>query len=194
MSLNVQIEQIISDNIKSLIIGKSYSHRAVGDALENSCSKLIKKHIINFTKSKSKQSVDDFTILENNTEHLFDVKSRQIQKKGFSMPNLISIKRLKKIICNPNKTLNYILIDYERMGNKVTIAQIKVLNICEISWSNLTIGALGYGQLQIQKNNHNLEVIPLDKDSWGMNLNKMATNFYIKQIAKFEKQIKIWNS
>ena len=77
MSLNVQIEQIISDNIKSLIIGKSYSHRAVGDALENSCSKLIKKHIINFTKSKSKQSVDDFTILENNTEHL-DRKSTRL--------------------------------------------------------------------------------------------------------------------
>ena len=196
MSLNLSVENIIKKEIQTVIIDKAISHRAVGDIIESVCSVAVSKHFKDFSKSTSKRSVEDFTIKEENIFNLFDVKGHHIQDKnnGFSMPNLVSIRRLKKIFNNPNKTINYIFVHYKRDEDSIEVKEVKVLNIYEIAWSNLTIGALGYGQLQIKDNNKNIETIPPNKESWELNLKKMATNFYIKQITKFEKQIKIWNA
>ena len=196
MNLNEQVKILLEKSQKEFSVSDYLSHHSVGDIMENYCCNRALDHFgSSCIKSKSKRSIEDFTILQDKIINYYDVKAHHIQgnKKGFSMPNLVSIKRLKKLIKDGNKTLNYIFIDYTRDGNKIMVVDAKVVNIYEIGWSNLTIGSLGYGQLQIKDNNKKVEIVPYDKESWEMNLKKMATNFYIKQIAKYEKQIKIWN-
>ena len=109
------------------------------------------------------------------------------------MPNLISVKRLIKLLKDEELTLNYIFIDYKRKEGKVEIAEIKIIPIWELDWNCLSIGALGYGQIQISNKNKPIITTQIGRNEWKNILKKQVINFYCKQIVKYEKQMKIWS-
>jgi hypothetical protein len=196
MILNLEIKNLIADNLKNFTIDETFSHRAVGDKIESLCSKIVESQFKErFSPAKSKRSIEDFIIPFEKKYVFYDVKTHHVQEKaGFSMPNLISVKRLKKFFQNKSQSLNYIFVDYRRNKDLVEILDVKVFNICELDWNNLTIGALGYGQLQIKDKNKKFLLTSECQEKWESQLNKRVDSFYKKQICKFEKQIDIWSS
>jgi hypothetical protein len=191
---NLQLGNLLKLKLNNFNLSDSYGHRAVGDKLEADVSNIISevfKH--EFVNPKSKRSIDDFSLVTDNNISLFDVKTHFIQNTmGFSMPNLISVKRLKDVLENDLQTLSYVFIDYKRENGNVLIEDVHIKYIWELDWSILGIGALGKGQLQIKNANKALIFTNIGKDDWFEILKVKVIEFYKKEIIKINKEIKIW--
>lgn len=191
---NIQLQELLKSKLKNFNLSDSFGHRAVGDKLEADVSNIIGEILINeFRNPKSKRSIDDFSLVSGNKISLFDVKTHFVQsKKGFSMPNLISVKRLKQLLENASQSLSYIFIDYKRENGNVLIEDIHIKYVWELDWSILGIGALGKGQLQIKNANKSLVFTNIGKDAWFEILKISVVEFYKKEIIKINKEMKIW--
>ena len=176
-----------------LKIATKASQRTVADTIENMCCDMAASEFkTDYRAAKSVRSVDGFSIMVGNNQLMIDVKTHFIQKDGFSMPNLISIKRLKAILEDHTKDLAYVFVDYTRNSTTVTIKSVKIISIHQFDWNDLTIGALGNGQLQIKNANLAINESALTKDLWFQILKTKAVEFYNKQILKAQKQIDVW--
>ena len=194
--MNIDIKTTLRNGLdKELTVSESLQHRAVGDLLEADSIELVKqKYPELIREASSKRSIDDFSIVDGEKEMLFDIKTHYIQnvEGAFSMPNLISVKRLKGVLEDPNKTLSYVFVDYTRVGDRLTVEDVTVKQIWELDWSILRIGALGKGQLQIKDANKELTYTDIGRDKWFEILKEEVRKFYIKQISKTEKEILNW--
>ena len=194
--MSVDIKTTLRNGLdKELTVSESLQHRAVGDLLEADSIELVKqKYPELIREASSKRSIDDFSIVDGEKEMLFDIKTHYIQnvEGAFSMPNLISVKRLKGVLEDPNKTLSYVFVDYTRVGDRLTVEDVTVKQIWELDWSMLRIGALGKGQLQIKDANKELTYTDIGRDKWFEILKEEVRKFYIKQISKTEKEILNW--
>jgi hypothetical protein len=108
------------------------------------------------------------------------------------MPNLISVKRLKKLLESNSHKLAYIFVDYYRKGGNVIIEDVVVKYIWELDWSILSIGALGKGQLQIKDANKKLKFTDIGKDKWFEILKLKVNEFYQKEIIKIKRELIEW--
>ena len=195
MDIKSQLEIELKRKLQNFNLSESYGHRAVGDKLEADAADIVSGLFTNeFRNPNSKRSIDDFSLVIQNQINFFDVKTHYIQStKGFSMPNLISVKRLKSVLENNLQTLSYIFIDYKRENGKVLIEDIHIKYVWELDWSILTIGALGKGQLQIKDANKDLVFTTIGKDAWFDILKVKVNEFYKKELNKIEKELKLWN-
>lgn len=191
---NSELKKLLKEKLKDFQLSESYGHRAVGDKLEADTVDILKEILPkNLVEAKSKRSIDDFTLVFDGNINLFDTKSHFVQETdGFSMPNLISVKRLKDVLEDDSKTLSYVFIDYKRENGNVLIEDIHIKYIWELDWSILSIGALGKGQLQIKDANKELIFTDMGKDAWFGILKTKVMEFYTKQILKIEKEMKLW--
>ena len=194
--MDIDIKTTLRNGLdKELTVSEALQHRAVGDLLEADSIELVKqKYPELIREASSKRSIDDFSIVDGEKEMLFDIKTHYIQnvEGAFSMPNLISVKRLKGVLEDPNKTLSYVFVDYTRVGDRLTVEDVTVKQIWELDWSMLRIGALGKGQLQIKDANKELTYTDIGRDKWFEILKEEVRKFYIKQISKTEKEILNW--
>lgn len=192
-NLKESVENILKDNLKDFELSKSFGHRSVGDKIESDCADIIRNNFPkNYFAPRSKKSTEDFALIFDKDITYFDVKTHFLQEDpGFSMPNLISVKVLKKLL-KSEKSLIYIFVDYERVGDIVVIGKIIVKYIYELDWSILGIGALGKGQLQIKNANNELIFTQIGKEKWFEILKKNVVIFYEKELKKIAKDITMW--
>ena len=188
------LQKILHENLKGFKLTDDYGQRSVGDKIEYECSNISKRYFGDFhIDAKSKRSIEDFSIVKNNQYNFFDVKTHYVQDvNGFSMPNLISVKRLKKLLETNSQSLSYIFVDYTRKGGNVIIEDVIVKYIWELDWSILSIGALGKGQLQIKDANKKLTFTCIGKQKWFEILKSRVNEFYQKEILKINKELKSW--
>jgi len=137
-----------------------------------------------FYPPRSKRSVEDFSLRDETGDHWYDVKSFDVNA-DFSMPNLISVDRLKKILKDPLQTLSYISVYYSIDHDKkvVDIIDHLVYNVCMIDHSCLAIQNLGLGILQLK--NAKDPIVTYDGDDWEKDFDSMVLEFYTKQVKKF---------
>ena len=196
---NKELEKLLKEGLKTEKVSENVEQRGVGDILEKRTAELV-EHAVGssyFKPPESKRSIDDFTLVYNKQTQLYDVKTHFRQKKGgFSMPNLISVKRLRNdVLIDHTKTLSYIFIHYTReKKDEVVIQDIRVRYIWELDWSILRIGALGKGQLQIANANNDLKFTGEGKEKWFETLKDEVKKFYEKEIEKTGKEIELWES
>ena len=192
---NSDIKKVLQSNLSNFPLGDEFGHRAAGDKIEAESAKIFENILPdNFVPPKTTRTIDDFTLIFENSENLYDVKSHFIQEKknGFSMPNLISVKRLKGLLEDDTKSLSYIFVDYTRQNKNVLVGDIDVRYIWELDWSILGIGALGKGQLQIKDANKKLVFTDMGKDAWFDILKIQVNEFYKKELIKIKKEIELW--
>ncbi|MBC8147092.1 MAG: hypothetical protein H8E98_03825 [Bacteroidetes bacterium] len=193
--LKDQLKQQLEKKLKSFILSESFGHRSVADNIE-SCGAVIAREILpnNYIGPSSKKSTEDFIISIKNVITYVDIKTHYVQRKknGFSMPNLISIAKLKNLLSDPNNELLYIFINYNRLNTKVNIGDICVYNIYELDWDILRIGSLGLGQLQIKDKNKKIITTNIGREAWTKILRIKAIEYHTKQILKSEREIKLW--
>lgn len=140
----------------------------------------------------SRRSIDDVSVWKDNIRYYIDVKTHYLQENGFSMPNLTSIERIKKVFSDGDEIL-YVFIDYSRGNNVVEIENVDVLPVHKIDWDSLRIGALGKGQLQIKDNSLQLTISDMSKIEWHQELKKQAIIFCKDQAEVFlSKRVKGW--
>lgn len=149
-----------------------------------------------FVPARSKRSIEDFSY-QGKKERKFlwyDVKSFDACS-DFSMPNLISIDRLRKVLSHPNQDLIYIFVHYRvnHTDRVVVVDGVEFRPVYEIDPSVLAIQNLGKGVLQIKNMHKTLSKYSGGRESWMKEVSKMAVGFYDNQIAKFARLKATWN-
>jgi hypothetical protein len=189
------LERLITENLNDFELDEQFEQRSVADKIENDCKEIAKKFFEpNYISPRSKKSLEDFTLKFGDTINWFDVKTHFIQEAdGFSMPNLVSIDKLKHSLNNDNENIIYIFVSYKRENGKIKIEHVYLKYIWELDWSILGIGNLGKGQLQIKNANKQVVFTTEGKDDWSKKLNLEAASFYNKQIEKNKKELSKWS-
>lgn len=182
-----EIKNIVTKEFKNKKYDtSSLMQRGVGDVIETNISQFLLNYKSDFLveKASSKRSVEDVKIKKNGNVYIVDVKTHNVDSE-FSMPNLISIDRVRKNVI-PNSYIVYIFVDYKTTDNITEITDINVFYIEDLSWDILTISNIGKGQLQIKNANKKIKTTTIGRDEWMKTLKENVLVYYDKLIKKIE--------
>jgi hypothetical protein len=120
--------------------------------------------------------------------YVVDVKTHRLRTK-FNMPNLASVERLARFYEDNKNHFVLLIIDYEMDGLRAVVDRVTFVPIEFLGWDCLTIGALGWGQIQIANANR-ITVNPrYSRKTWMIELCDTLLEFYPREIAKIDKRI-----
>ena len=120
--------------------------------------------------------------------YVVDVKTHRLDTK-FNMPNLTSVERLARFYEDDSNYFVVLKIDYEVEKVRAVIKKATFVPIEFLSWDCLTIGALGWGQIQIANSNI-VKVIPKNsRKQWMLELCDTLFEFYPREIEKINERI-----
>lgn len=189
------IKQLLEDNLDDFQLVDGGQQRTVGDLIENKVSDILfnsKNKLISETKlARSKKSIEDVTLISEGVTYYVDPKTHNVES-DFSMPNLTSVDKIKKLFSSDKNELIYVFVSYQLTNQMVVIEDIKVFLLQDLDTSILGIGALGKGQLQIKNANKELKFTNKNKSEWYLDFKKLVQEFLKKQINKINKQIVEW--
>jgi len=188
------IKNILLELVNTKIETKDLAQRGIADKIEKICTTKIfdlQGGDIVVKEAKSKRTIEDVQVEQNMNIYKVDIKSHGVENE-FSMPNLISIDRLRKFYESENNYLVYAFIDYITRDDVTTITKIEVKLVEELHWSMLAIQNLGKGQLQIKDMNNNLTFTEIDRNKWMATLKVKAVKYYDRLMEKVAIYQKDW--
>jgi hypothetical protein len=169
------------------------STRAVGDAIQGVLGEhfqtIIGKHGGKYTADFARRAMADLAFEDSAGNYcVVDVKTHRLDTH-FNMPNLTSVERLSRFYEADNNFFVVLSIAYRVDGTKVTVEHVHFVPIEFLGWNCLTIGALGWGQIQIANSNR-IEVIANNpRKAWMIDFCDIMLEFYPKEILKIDKRI-----
>ena len=120
--------------------------------------------------------------------YVVDVKTHRTDTK-FNMPNLTSVERLARFYEDDKNYFVLLLVSYHVEEIKALITGVKFIPIEFLRWDCLTIGALGWGQIQIANSNYVTVNADYSRRTWMIEMCDALLEFYPKEIAKIGKRI-----
>ena len=199
---NQQNLQTIETNLKKLLNDcKDFdnariisSPRAVGDTVQEvlgekmtSCFPcgLIKE----FNGSFARRAMADVAFTDASENYfIVDIKTHN-RNTDFNMPNLTSVERLSRFYEDDKNFFVIVLAEYQSTGNQIVFDSVRLFPIEHLKWDCLTIGALGWGQIQIA----NARIVNIDRNqkrkNWMISLCDVLDVFYPKEIDKIKNRI-----
>ena len=191
------VKTIVQENLKSFPITEGSEQRSVGDLIEFKVTQILLTMASNplvkkCLKARGKKSIEDVTVVDKNgIYHYVDTKTHN-EHSEFSMPNLTSIDKIRKMIFDEKKTLSYVFVHYSVDNNIVTIKDVDVKYLWEVDLTDTRIGALGKGQLQISNMKKELHFTDKGKTNWFEDLKKLVRKYHDDRIAAIEKEKLLW--
>jgi hypothetical protein len=195
------MKQIISDILKeemvNFVITEGSEQRSVGDMIEFKIKNILMGLATNglvaeCVEPRSKKSIEDVTLIgHDGVKYYIDPKSHNVNSK-FSMPNLTSVEKLRKLLSSNDKELVYVFVSYEVIGQDVNVTSIDVKYVWELSFDMLRIGSLGKGQLQISDMNKELKFTEEGKQGWFNKLKETVRGYHNQRIKQIEKDKLQW--
>lgn len=170
------------------------SPRAVGDAvqgfLEKNISKCLPKELVTkINTSFARRSMADLAFEDvNGNYYVVDIKTHNLST-SFSMPNLTSVERLARFYSDNKNFFVLLLVSYEIDGEQLVFDNCMFVPIEYLSWSCLTLGALGWGQIQIANSNNISINMENTRKKWMLQLCDTLDIFYPNEIAKITNRI-----
>jgi len=168
--------------------------RAVGEAvqsfLEENISQCLPHGLVTkIDTSFARRSMADLAFEDiNENYYVVDIKTHNLNT-NFNMPNLTSVKRLAEFY---NESKNYfvlLLVSYVIQNKQLHFKKCFFMPIEHLDWSCLTLGALGWGQIQIA-NSNNLKIkVKNTRKKWMLQLCDKLDSFYSKEISKIKRRI-----
>lgn len=182
------------------------SPRAVGDAiqelLENKFGDIVPQELLKeYNSSFARRSMADFAFTDvDGLYYVVDNKTHNINT-AFNMPNLTSVERLTRFYEDDKNYFTLLIVSYEIADDELNIVDCKFVPIEHLDWSCLTIGALGWGQIQIANSNRIIINTEQSRRAWMLKLCDVLAEFYPREIEKitdrikhFEKIRKFWET
>ncbi len=171
------------------------SPRAVGDAVqkyleENFINCVPKTLVGNFESSFARRSIADFAFTDKDGKYYaVDCKTHNLDT-SFNMPNLISVERLSRFYQNENNYFSILIASYRVNEDKLVFEDCKFIPIELLDWECLTLGALGWGQIQIANSNNIIVNESNTRKEWMLQLCEKLDVFYRNEISKIRKRNK----
>ena len=169
------------------------STRAVGDAIES----IIADKFDTFLDTWCREYASEFArramadLAFTDTQGLFsivDVKTHR-EDTTFNMPNLTSVQRLSRFYEDDNNVFSILLVKYLVENLDVEVSDVVFVPIEFLDWRCLTIGALGWGQIQIANSNEVLIREGFSRKQWMLQFCDVMDSFYPKEITKIHERV-----
>ena len=169
------------------------SPRAVGDVvqqiLETSFAAILGSLAAKYSSGFARRAMADLAF--EDTEgcyYVVDVKTHRTDA-SFNMPNLTSVDRLARFYEDDKNYFAILLISYHVTREDIVFTDVKIVPIEFLGWDCLTIGALGWGQIQIA-NASRITINPgYSRRRWMIEMCDSLLQFYPREIMKIESRI-----
>lgn len=174
------------------------SPRAVGDALESLVSDRFEAFLgdwcSEYSSEFARRAMADmaFTDVEG-IYSVVDVKTHR-EDTRFNMPNLTSVERLARFYESDSNVFSLIMIKYSIDGTDLEVSDVLFAPIEFLDWECLTVGALGWGQIQIANSNNIRTVEQNSRKEWMLQLCDVMIDFYPREIGKIRERIQRFES
>lgn len=174
------------------------SPRAVGDALESLVADRFETFLGDwcgeYSSEFARRAMADmaFTDVEG-IYSVIDVKTHR-EDSRFNMPNLTSVERLARFYESDSNVFSLIMIKYSIVGIDVEVSDVLFAPIEFLDWECLTVGALGWGQIQIANSNNIRTIEQNSRKDWMLQLCDVMMDFYPREIGKIRERIQRFGS
>ena len=121
--------------------------------------------------------------------YIIDVKSHRVST-NFNMPNLTSVERLARFYEDDMNYFVLLLVQYDLQGEQAVFSRVHFVPIEFLSWDCLTVGALGWGQIQITNSNNIIVDQQPSRKLWMLQLCEVMLEFYPKEIEKIGDRLR----
>lgn len=191
--VEADIKKFLNSQPDFLSKATATSTRAVGDALQSVLAdhfqELLGKHSGKYSKDFARRAMADIAFEDSSGNYcVVDVKTHRLDTH-FNMPNLTSVERLTRFYEDDKNYFVVLSIAYEVTGTKVNVKTVHFVPIEFLSWDCLTVGALGWGQIQIA-NSNKIKVVPNNpRKDWMLEFCDIMLEFYPKEILKIDKRL-----
>lgn len=185
--------QFLRDKTDALIGPALDSPRAVGDITQKLIADNFENFVppgtaSNFSGKFARRAMADFAFQDaEQFYYAVDVKTHRLDT-SFNMPNLTSVQRLVDFYRSSKNYFVLLKIDYISTGAAITFADVKFVPIEFIMWQCLTLGALGWGQIQIANANRIILDDTYTRKRWMLDLCDRVERFYAEEIRKIGKR------
>lgn len=170
------------------------SPRAVGDTVQEVIGEILPRCfpegvIDEFNSEFARRAMEDAAFFDTDGNYYaIDIKTHNLST-DFNMPNLISVERLSRFYRDEKKYFVILLVEYSVKDGNLTFTAARFVPIEHLEWSCLTVGALGWGQIQIANSNR----IDVNRNKtrvdWMLSLCDAMDVFYPKEISKITERI-----
>jgi hypothetical protein len=193
-----EVQQKTSDFLNSypdfLSASTARSTRAFGDAvasiLGEHFQEMIGEDCAEYSDSFARRSMADIAFKDkNDLYYVVDVKTHREDTK-FNMPNLTSVERLARFYEEDSNYFALLLVKYKLEGTHAAISDVLFAPIEFLDWDCLTVGALGWGQIQIANSNRICLRPQYSRKKWMLELCDIMSEFYPREIVKIQTRIK----
>lgn len=170
------------------------SPRAVGDAvqgyLESHFADCVPAGLIGeFNAAFARRAMADFALTDKDGNYIIiDCKTHNTGT-SFHMPNLTSVERLARLYEDSANYFALLLVAYSQEADKLTFSSCHFVPIEMLDWSCLTIGALGWGQIQIANTDRIVVNHKCTRKEWMLGLCDRLDLFYPREIMKINDRM-----
>jgi hypothetical protein len=193
LTIQERVRDLINSHPDFLSTSTAQSPRATGDAIEaivaTSFDSVLGEHCGEYSSNFARRAMADLAFTDRGgSYYIVDVKTHRTDTR-FNMPNLTSVERLARFYEDDANFFTWLLIKYAVEGVKATVSEVTFVPIEFLGWDCLTIGALGWGQIQIANSNY-ITVNPgYARKRWMLEFCDVTPGFYPKEIAKIGDRI-----
>lgn len=170
------------------------STRATGDAiqhiLEENFQDILGELCKKYSGKFARRAMADLAFIDPKDLYcIVDVKTHRLQTK-FNMPNLTSVERLSRFYEDDTNYYLMLMIAYNIVSSiRIHVERVHFIPIEFLSWDCLTVGALGWGQIQIANANNILVNHRYSRKKWMLELCDVLFEFYPREIEKAKGRI-----
>ena len=188
-----KIKEYINSTPEFLSQETVQSTRAVGDALESLVAEKFSAFLgdwcTEYSNDFARRAMADLAFTDKEDFYcIVDVKTHREDTK-FNMPNLTSVQRLARFYESDSNIFSLIMIRYTVESTKVSARDVIFAPIEFLNWECLTIGALGWGQIQIANSNNIRLIDGYSRKKWMLQLCNTLLEFYPKEIMKIQERM-----
>ncbi|NOZ51217.1 MAG: hypothetical protein GXP37_14425 [Chloroflexi bacterium] len=193
LSVAGQIRDYLNSRPDFLSAQTSRSTRAVGDAVESLIAdkfdEFLGEWCAEYSSDFARRAMADLAFKDKESFYcVVDVKTHREDTK-FNMPNLTSVERLSRFYEDDKNVFALIMVKYSIEGMAVHVSEVVFSPIEFLGWDCLTVGALGWGQIQIANSNNITINHGYSRRSWMLSLCETMLEFYPKEILKINERI-----
>ena len=187
------IVKLINSQPDFLSANTSASPRAAGDAIQRILSdnfrSLLGDLCSEYSADFARRAMADLAFQDKDgLYYVVDVKTHRLETH-FNMPNLTSVERLARFYEDDKNHFVILMLSYSVGGNRVRAQTAHFVPIEFLSWECLTIGALGWGQIQISNANNISVKEDYSRKKWMLELCEVMLEFYPREIGKIGERI-----
>jgi hypothetical protein len=188
-----RVRNLINSSPDFLSSRTAQSPRATGDAIESIIAaffeQILGEHCGEYSTGFARRAMADLAFTDRDgLYYIVDVKTHRSDTR-FNMPNLTSVERLARFYEDDTNFFTVLLVKYAVEGVKATISDVTFAPIESLGWDCLTIGALGWGQIQIANSNYVMVNPGYSRRRWMLEFCDVMLEFYPKEIAKIGERM-----